>query len=81
MHRCMASWAMGKSHPMTIFARGEIVIEDMKDEIIDSKKRGEIARDEFVARFTRENTKLNYYDPIKWQPLKLFKKKTTKKNN
>ena len=56
---------MGKSHPLTIFARGEIVTDDMKDEIIDSKKRGEIARDEFVARFTRENTKLNYYDPIK----------------
>ena len=56
---------MGKGHPITIFARGEIVTDDMKDEIIDSKKRGEIARDEFVGRFTRENTKLNYHDPIK----------------
>ena len=37
----------------------------MKDDTIDSKERGEIAGDEFIVRFTAENTKLNYYDTIK----------------
>ena len=40
-----------------------------------------IARDEFVGTFTKVNTKLNYYDPIKQQLFKLFEKKTTKKNH
>ena len=51
---------------------GESATDNMKDDIIDLKGRGEIARDEFVGRFTHENTKLNYYDPVKRQPLKLF---------
>ena len=45
----------------------------------EGKRR--VAWDEFVGRFTEENTKLNYYDPIKRQPLKLFEKKTTKKKH
>ena len=53
----------------------------MKDDTIDSKERGEIAGDEFIVRFTAENTKLNYYDTIKWKPLKLFGKKTTTKKH
>ena len=44
---------------------GESATDNMKDDIIDLKGRGEIARDEFVGRFTHENTKLNYYDPVK----------------
>ena len=32
----------------------------MKDDIVDLKERGEIARDEFVGRFTQDNIKLNY---------------------
>ena len=53
----------------------------MWDDITDLKKRGEISRDKFVRKFTEENTKLNYYDPIRQQPLKLFEKKTTKKKH
>ena len=45
------------------------------------KERVEIARDEFVKRFTQDNTKLNYYDLIKRQPLKPFEKKATKKKH
>ena len=70
-----------KGHPITNFATGGIATDDMKDDIIDLKERGEIARDEFVGRFTQDNTKLNYYDPIKRQPLKLFEKKTAKKKH
>ena len=49
------------------------------DNIIDLKERGEIARDELTERFTQENTKLNYYHPIKRKPL--FEKKITKKKH
>ena len=42
----------------------------------DLKERTEISRDEFVRRFTEESRKLNYYDPIKRQPWKLFEMKT-----
>ena len=56
-------------------------MDDMKYDIIDLKERGEIAQDEFVGRFKQDNTKLNYYDPIKRQPLALFEKKTTKKKH
>ena len=60
---------------------GENAMDDRNDGIIDLKKRGEITRNEFVGRFTQENTKLNDLDPIKQQPLKLFEKKTTKKKH
>ena len=56
-------------------------MDDRKDDITYLEERGEIARDEFVGRFTQDNKKLNYYDPIKRQPLKLFQKKTTKKKH
>ena len=56
-------------------------MDDMKYDIIDLKERGEIAQDEFVGRFKQDNTKLNYYDPIKLQPLALSEKKTTKKKH
>ena len=71
----------GKDHPITSFAAGEIATDDVKDDIIDLRERGEISRDEFVGRFTQENAKLSYYDPIKRQSLKLFEKKTTKKKH
>ena len=44
---------------------GESATDNMKYDISDLKGRGEIARDEFGGRFTQENTKLNYYDPVK----------------
>ena len=81
---CIDAWLpelWEKGHPITNFATGETVTDDMKDEIIDLKERGEIARDEFVGRFTQDDTKLDYYDQIKRQPLKLFEKKTTKKKH
>ena len=74
-----AMWKKG--HPTTDFATGEIVANDMKDNVIDLKEREGIARDELVGTFTKVNTKLNYYDPIKPQLFKLFEKKTTKKNH
>ena len=58
-----------------------LATDDVKDDIIDLRERGEISRDEFVGRFTQENAKLSYYDPIKRQSLKLFEKKTTKKKH
>ena len=81
---CIDAWLpelCEKGHPITSFATGEIATHDMKGDIIDLMERGEIARDEFLGRFTQDNTKLNYYDPIKAQPLKLFEKKTTKKKH
>ena len=39
--------------------------DDLKDDIIDLRETGEIAQDEFVGKFTQENTKLSYHDPIK----------------
>ena len=71
---------MVKSHPIINFATGETATDDMKDDIIDLMESGEIVRDEFVGRFAQDNTKLNYYDPIK-RPLKLVDKKTTKKKH
>ena len=70
-----------KGHRITNFDTGETAIDDMKDDITDLKDTGEIARNEFVGKFTQDNTKLNYYNPIKRQPLKLFEKKTTKKKH
>ena len=49
-----------KGHTITNFATGGTATDDMKDDIIDLKERGEIARDEFVGRFTQDNIKLNY---------------------
>ena len=40
-------------------------MDDRKDDITYLEERGEIARDEFVGRFTQDNKKLNYYDRIK----------------
>ena len=70
------SWEKG--HPIKNFATGETATDNM-DNIIDLKERGEIARDELTERFTQENTKLNYYNPIKRKPL--FEKKITKKKH
>ena len=78
---CIDAWVpeLWKSgHPITNFATGEIATDEMKDDIIDLKKRGEIARDEFIERFTKENSTLTYYDPIKQQQFKLFEKKVVK---
>ena len=57
-----------KGHRITNFDTGETAIDDMKDDITDLKDTGEIARNEFVGKFTQDNTKLNYYNPIKRQP-------------
>ena len=54
-----------KGHRITNFDTGETAIDDMKDDITDLKDTGEIARNEFVGKFTQDNTKLNYYNPIK----------------
>ena len=70
-----------KSHPIINFATGKIATDDMKYDFIDLKERGEFSPDGFVGKFTQESTKLNYYDPIKRQPLKLFEKKTIKKKH
>ena len=81
---CINAWLpelWRKGHARTNFATGEIAMDDMRDNIIDLKERGEIARNEFVGRFTEESTKLNHYDPINRQPLKLFEKKTIKKKH
>ena len=62
---CIDAWIpeqWKKDQPMTNFATDEIGTDDVNDDITDSKERGEIARDEFVTRFTEENTTLNYYD-------------------
>ena len=78
---CIDAWVpeLWKSgHPITNFATGEIATDEMKDDIIDLKKRGEIALDEFIERFTKENSTLTYYDPIKRQQFKLFEKKIVK---
>ena len=42
MYQCIPSWIVGKDHPITIFATGEIAKYDMKDNIIDLKERGKI---------------------------------------
>ena len=73
---CISVWLPNlweKGHTITKFATGEIVTDNIKDDIIDLKEIGEIARDEFVGRFTQKNRKLNYYE--------LFEKKTTKKKH
>ena len=62
---CINAWLpelWEKTHPITNFAIGEIVTDNMRNDIIDLKERGGIVRVEFVGRFTQENTKLNYYD-------------------
>ena len=62
---CIDAWIpeqWKKDQPMTNFATDEIGTDDVNDDITDSKERGEIARDEFVTRFTEEKTTLNYYD-------------------
>ena len=51
---------MGKRSYHNKFATGGTATDDMKDDIVDLKERGEIARDEFVGRFTQDNIKLNY---------------------
>ena len=81
---CINAWlpeVWRKGHAITNFATSEIEMDDVRDNIIDLKERGEIARNEFVGRFTEMNTKLNHYDPINRQPLKLFEKKTIKKKH
>ena len=66
---------------MASIATGEIATEEMKEDIIDIKERGKIARNEFISRFTKDGSKQSYYDPIKQQPVKLFEKKTDKTKN
>ena len=38
------------------------------------RSRGEVARDKFIQRFTKTDSNLKYYDPIKRNQLKLFEK-------
>ena len=51
----------------------------MINDIIDLTNRGEVARDEFIQQFTKNDSKLKYYDPIKRNQLKLFKKSNTRR--
>ena len=51
----------------------------MINDIIDLTNRGEVARDEFIQQFTKNDSKLKYYDPIKRNQLKLLKKKQYQK--
>ena len=81
---CIDAWfprLWEEGHPITNFATDEFATNDLKEDITDLKERREIARDKFVGRFAQDNTKFNYYDPIKRQPLKLFEKKTTKEEH
>ena len=66
---------------MTNFASGEIATDEMVNDIIDLKNRGEVARDEFIQRFTKNDSKLKYYDPIKRNQLGLSEKETKKKKH
>ena len=81
---CIDAWIpeqWKKDQPMTNFATDEIGTDDVNDDITDSKERGEIARDEFVTRFTEENTSLNYYDLRDHETEKKTKKKHTIPDN
>ena len=81
---CIEAWLPDlwkNEHPITNFATGEIATAEMKADIIDLKNRGEVARDEFISRFTTERTKLTYYDPITRQDVKLFEKKKQQKKH
>ena len=66
---------------MTNFATGQIATSEMKEDILDLKKRGEGLRDEFVDRITKRDAKFTYYDPIKKQEIKLFEKKKQQKKH
>ena len=80
-------WKHG--HPITNFTSGEIGTgeigtgeigtDEMINDIIDLENRGQVARDEFIQRFTKNNSKLKYYGLIKRNQLKLFDKETKKK--
>ena len=65
--------------PITNISSGMKATEEMRDDIVDIKQRGETARDEFMRRFTTDSATETYYDPIKRQDLKLFKKVKQKK--
>ena len=67
--------------PITNFSSGEIATDEMINDIIDLKNRGEVARNEFILRFTKNYPKLKYYDSIKRNQLKLFEKETKKKKH
>ena len=72
-------WKHG--HPISNFASGEIATEEIINDIIDSKNRREVARNEFIQRFKKNYSKLKYDDPIKRNQLKLFEKETRKKKH
>ena len=72
-------WKHG--HPITNFTSGEIATDEMINDIIDLENRGEVARDEFIQRFTKNNSKLKYYGLIQRNQLKLFDKETKKKKH
>ena len=72
-------WKHG--HPITNFASGEFATDEMINYTIDLKNRGEVARDEFIQQFTKNDSKLKYYDPIKRNQLKFFEKETKKKKH
>ena len=81
---CIDTWVPDlwkHGHPMTNFASGEIATDEMVNDIIDLKNRGEVARDEFIQRFTKNDSKLKYYDPIKRNQLGLSEKETKKKKH
>ena len=65
---CIDTWLpdlLKHGDPITNFVPGEIATDEMINDIIDLKNRGEIARNEFIQRFTKNDSKLKYYDPIK----------------
>ena len=75
---CIDTWLPNfwrSGHPVTNFATGEIATDEMKTDLNDIKERGETARDEFIERFTKADSPLSYYDPIKKQKFNLFEKK------
>ena len=52
---CIDAWLSGlweQGHSIRNFAMGESATDNMKDDIIDLKERGEIARDKFEKHYS-----------------------------
>ena len=65
---------------ITNISSGQQATDEMRDDIIDIKERGGVARDKFIQRFTKDDdASASYYDPITRQDIKLFKTPQIKK--
>ena len=68
-------WKHG--HAITNLASGEIATDEMTNDIIALKNRGEVARHEFIKRFTKNQLKIEILQSDQTKSVEIVRKRNT----